>query len=425
MSNAHSEQPSPLQRIVTELSVWWRVISRKMDGQEHTWVTIHDSELRAGLAPPRPDSQTGNMLSSGILEGHDWSISSDYWDSSCPYRACIPVDLEAHERFLEGRWLSAPFTLGRDWGVQDTSGWTLTPTMRKSIFTMRECACPIINTMVSLYKQGYTFPPYLSLNWLNDSFPSEEALATQIAVAQRHMLDQYRFIILNLSQDPDWRERPALMPFVGEITDIGLVGRKYRGAIVEFDRIDPVHLRILLMKYIPVHYQWFPTSTGPFDPMELSAIDYHSGISLRPQTSFTWASEKGKEHGTSPMRLAGPLQKKHVKYIAVQKKGEEDKGHHISNNEYKRLTEWCVRMHKQPPEGDIFYAYKNDADDKDNAAPTGVIMSAKDLAAHEAKTLAALSREEPLTCLDTTATPAVVMQGVMIAEPETSPAAVT
>ncbi|KAG1790125.1 uncharacterized protein HD556DRAFT_1446475 [Suillus plorans] len=261
MSNAHSEQPSPLQRIVTELSVWWRVISRKMDRQEHTWVTIHDSEPRAGPAPPRPDSRTGNMLSSRILEGHDWSISSDYWDSSRPYRACIPVDLEAHERFPEGRWLSAPFTLGRDWGAQDTSGWTLTPIVRKS--------------------------------------------------------------------------------------------------------------------------------------------------------------------RTSPKRPAGPLQKKRAKYIAVQKKGEEDKGRRISKNEYKRLTEWCVGVHKQLPEGDIFYAYENDADDEDDAAPAGVIVSAKDLAAHEAKTLAALPREEPWTCLDTEAAPAVVAQGVMIAEPETSLAAVT
>ncbi|KAG1790129.1 uncharacterized protein HD556DRAFT_1310914 [Suillus plorans] len=255
------EQPSPLQRIVTELSVWWRVISRKMDRQEHTWVTIHDSEPRAGPAPPRPDSRTGNMLSSRILEGHDWSISSDYWDSSRPYRACIPVDLEAHERFPEGRWLSAPFTLGRDWGAQDTSGWTLTPIVRKS--------------------------------------------------------------------------------------------------------------------------------------------------------------------RTSPKRPAGPLQKKRAKYIAVQKKGEEDKGRRISKNEYKRLTEWCVGVHKQLPEGDIFYAYENDADDEDDAAPAGVIVSAKDLAAHEAKTLAALPREEPWTCLDTEAAPAVVAQGVMIAEPETSLAAVT
>ncbi|KAG1804561.1 hypothetical protein EV424DRAFT_1351262 [Suillus variegatus] len=211
-----------------------------------------------------------------------------------------------------------------------------------------------------------------------------------------------------------------------EITDIGLVGRKYQGAIVEFDKINAPHLHILLAKSIPVHYQWFPTSTRPFDPKELRAMDYHTGLSLRPQTSMACASRKGKECETSPKHPAGPLQKKRAKYFAVQKKGEEDKGCRISRNEYKRLTEWCVGVHKQLPEGVIFYAYENDAEDEDDAAPAGAVVSAKDLAAHEVKNLmAALPREEPSTCSDTMVAPAVVTQGVMTAEPEISPAAVT
>ncbi|KAG1740272.1 hypothetical protein EDB19DRAFT_1908445 [Suillus lakei] len=85
MSSTHSAQPGLLQRIVDKLSVWWRVLARKTDGQEHVWVAIHDSELKVGPAPPRPDERTGKMLPDGTLEGHDWSISSDYWDSSRPY----------------------------------------------------------------------------------------------------------------------------------------------------------------------------------------------------------------------------------------------------------------------------------------------------------------------------------------------------
>ncbi|KAG1884750.1 hypothetical protein F4604DRAFT_1676842 [Suillus subluteus] len=223
---------------------------------------------------------------------------------------------------------------------------------------------------------------------------------------------------------PDWRKHPALKPLVGEITDIGLVGCRYRGTIVEFDKIDPSHLRTLLTKCIPIHYQWFSTSTGPFDLNKLGAMDYHSGISLKPQTSLACASRKGKERETSPKRPAGPSQKKRAKYIAVQKKGEEDKGHHISKNEYKRLLEWCVMVHKQLPEGDIFYAYENDAEDEDDAAPAGPIVSAKDLVAHEAR-MAALPREEPSTCLDIVVAPAVVAQGIVTAEPETSLAVMT
>ncbi|KAG2046115.1 hypothetical protein BDR06DRAFT_1014990 [Suillus hirtellus] len=185
MSSMRSAQPGLLQRIVDELSVWWRVLARKTDGQEHVWVTIHDSEPKVGPAPPWPDERMGKMLPDRTLEGHDWSISSDYWDSSRPYRVCIPVDLEEHDRFPEGKWASAPFNLGRVWGVSDASGWKLSPTVHRYIFSTRERVRPIVTTIMSIYsaKLGYTLPPYLSLNWLDNSFPSEEALAAQIADA--------------------------------------------------------------------------------------------------------------------------------------------------------------------------------------------------------------------------------------------------
>ncbi|KAG1893740.1 uncharacterized protein F5891DRAFT_985561 [Suillus fuscotomentosus] len=272
---------------------------------------------------------------------------------------------------------------------------------------------------MSIYsaKLGYTLPPYLSLNWLDNSFPSEEALAAQIADARRHILDQYGFIVFNLLQDPDWRMCTALAPLVGEITDIGLVGRRHRGVIVEFDKIEPSHLRTLLKKYVPIHYQWFPTSTGPFDPKVLQATDYAFMMSIRHSTTHAFAPRNGKEREASPKRPAGPVQKKPAKYYAVESIGEEDKGRRISKNEYKRLTEWCRGVHKSLPGGDIFYAYENDAEDDDDAKPAGPVVSAKSLAAWEAK-MAALPREEPLTSTDNVNVPAVAMQGVATAESE-------
>ncbi|KAG2046003.1 hypothetical protein BDR06DRAFT_977803 [Suillus hirtellus] len=319
MSSMHSAQPGLLQRIVDELSVWWRVLARKTDGQEHVWVAIHDSEPKVGPTPPRPDERTDKMLPDGTLEGHDW--------------------------FLEGKWVSAPFNLGRVWGISDALGWKLSPT------------------------------------------------------------------------DPDWRMCTALAPLVGEITDIGLVGHRHRGVIVEFVKIEPSHLRTLLKKYVPIHYQWFPTSTGPFDPKVLQAMDYTFMMSIRHSTTRTFAPRNGKECKASPKRLAGPVQKKPAKYYVVESVGEEDKGRCISKNEYKRLTEWCCGVHKSLPGGDIFYAYENDAEDDDDAKPAGPVVSAKSLAAWEAK-MAALPREEPLTSTDNVNVPAVAMQGVATTESE-------
>ncbi|KAG2063413.1 hypothetical protein BDR04DRAFT_1123282 [Suillus decipiens] len=207
---------------------------------------------------------------------------------------------------------------------------------------------------MSIYsdKQGYTRPPYLLLNWLENSFPSEEALAAQIADTRRHMLDQYRFIIFN------W------------VTLVSLA-------------IEPLHLHTLLMRYILIYYQWFPTSTGPFNPKALRATDCDMTTHLKPQMTLAFALRKGKECKASPKCLAGPVQKKPAKYIAVEKVGEEGKDHCISKNEHKRLTQWCQGMHKSLPGGDIFYAYKNDAEDEDNAMPAGPVMMAK--AAHEAR----------------------------------------
>ncbi|KAG1761653.1 hypothetical protein EDD22DRAFT_847620 [Suillus occidentalis] len=202
---------------------------------------------------------------------------------------------------------------------------------------------------MSIYsnKQGYTHPPYLSLNWLENSFLSEEALAAQIADAQRHMLDQYGFIIFNLLQDPDWRMHPAMAPLV-----------------------EPLHLRALLM------------STGPFDPKALGANGHDMATHLKSQMTLALALRKGKEREASPKHLAGPVQKKPAKYITVQKVGEEDKARHISKNKYKRLMECCQGVHKLLPGGDIFYAYEKDTEDKDNTMSAGPVVTAKDMAVH-------------------------------------------
>ncbi|KAG2046114.1 hypothetical protein BDR06DRAFT_1014989 [Suillus hirtellus] len=168
---------------------------------------------------------------------------------------------------------------------------------------------------------------------------------------------------------------------------------------------------------VPIHYQWFPTSTGPFDPKVLQATDYAFMMSIRHSTTHAFAPRNGKECEASPKRPAGPVQKKPAKYYAVESIGEEDKGRHISKNEYKRLTEWCHGVHKSLPGGDIFYAYENDAEDDDDAKPAGPVVSAKSLAAWEAK-MAALPREEPLTSTDNVNVPAVATQGVVTAESE-------
>ncbi|KAG2046128.1 hypothetical protein BDR06DRAFT_977720 [Suillus hirtellus] len=314
MSSMRSAQPGLLQRIVDELSVWWRVLARKTDGQEHVWVTIHDSEPKVGPAPPWPDERMGKMLPDRTLEGHDWSISSDYWDSSRPYRVCIPVDLEEHDRFPEGKWASAPFNLGRVWGVSDASGWKLSPTVHRT----RTGECALLWHLLS-------------------------------ALRSHHGIRQDRTVAL------------------------------------------------------------------AHPPQE--ATDYAFMMSIRHSTTHAFAPRNGKECEASPKRPAGPVQKKPAKYYAVESIGEEDKGRHISKNEYKRLTEWCHGVHKSLPGGDIFYAYENDAEDDDDAKPAGPVVSAKSLAAWEAK-MAALPREEPLTSTDNVNVPAVATQGVVTAESE-------
>ncbi|KAG2737071.1 hypothetical protein P692DRAFT_201813119, partial [Suillus brevipes Sb2] len=195
--------------------------------------------------------------------------------------------------------------------------------------------------------------------------------------------------------DPDWRMRTALAP---------LALRSHRGI-----RQD----RTVALACPP--QEWFPISTGPFDPKVLQAMDYAFMMSIRHSTTRAFAPRNGKEREASPKRPAGPVQKKPAKYYAVESVGEEDKGHRISKNEYKRLTEWCRGVHKSLPGGDIFYAYENDAEDDDDAKPTGPVVLAKSLAAWEAK-MAALLREEPSTSTDNVNVPAVATQGVATAE---------
>jgi hypothetical protein len=74
---------------------------------------------------------------------------------------------------------------------------------------------------------------------------------------------------------------------------------------VEFDKFNLSHLHTLLTKYIPIHYQWFSTSTGPFDTKKLGAIDYHLGIILRPQICLACTLRKGKECEASSKHVAG------------------------------------------------------------------------------------------------------------------------
>ncbi|KAG1740274.1 hypothetical protein EDB19DRAFT_1908447 [Suillus lakei] len=112
------------------------------------------------------------------------------------------------------------------------------------------------------------------------------------------------------------------------------------------------------------------------------------------------------------------------KVLRGGKRRRRGQGPSYLKNEYKRLTEWCRGVHKSLPGGDIFYAYENDAEDDDDAKPTGPVVSAKSLTAWEAK-MAALPREEPSTSTDNMNVPAVVTQGVTTAESEASLVEVT
>lgn len=146
--------------------------------------------------------------------------------------------------------------------------------MAANIFTTRENTCTLAQAVTSTYLPTYAIPPSVSMWWINVSFSTETVLAAKIVEVRRGILDQYGFVIYNLVRDLDWKTRPLLTPLVGKITDTGLIRCSFRGCIVDFNQIAHHDLLNLLNDQVPVHYQWFPTDIGPFDPRTLKAEDY-------------------------------------------------------------------------------------------------------------------------------------------------------
>ncbi|KAG2125166.1 hypothetical protein DEU56DRAFT_759408 [Suillus clintonianus] len=204
-------KPSCIQWLVTENLVWWNVITRTVPGQEYCWVVINSDKPMIGPAPP-------------LVSGH---------------------------------WVS-------DWGVSNRRmHWNLTLDMRKAIFSIHENARKIIDTLISTYNLKCTFPPVLSLHWLEDQFYTEETLAAKVAEARYHILEQYGFIVFQIKKHPDW------------ITRLDLSTVKDLIISADVKKLHFKELWMLIEHQVPMHYQWFPTDTGPFDPKVLKASDYN------------------------------------------------------------------------------------------------------------------------------------------------------
>ncbi|KAG1804560.1 hypothetical protein EV424DRAFT_1351261 [Suillus variegatus] len=207
-----------LQRLIAEQSPQWKVRSRITSGEEYCWVAINHDEPRR-------------------------------------------------------HWVAALGAKGQNNG--DTAlTWHLDPDMAANIFATRENARTLAQAVTSTYLPTYAIPPSVSMWWINTSFSMETVLAAKIVEVRQGILDQYGFIVYNLVRDPDWKTRPLLTPLVGKITDTGLVRYSFRGCIVDFNQITHHNLLNLLNDQVPVHYQWFPTDIGPFDPRTLKAEDY-------------------------------------------------------------------------------------------------------------------------------------------------------
>jgi hypothetical protein len=271
-----------LQRVVAEKSSLWKVRSRTRPGQEYYWVAINHDEPRVGAPPVKPSQRSRKIVDSDVLRDHDWSLNSDYWDASRPYRAYIPLYPDS-TGFPQGHWVAALEAQGRK-NANAASTWRLDPEMAANVFATREHTHTLVQAVTSTYMPPYTIPPSVSLWWINTYFPTEAALAAKIADVRRGILDQYGFIVYNLVRDPDWNTRPLLVPLVGKITDTGLVRCSFRGCIVDFNEIAHDDLLNLLNDQVPVHYQWFPTDVGPFDPRTLKAEDYDDLNRERYQT---------------------------------------------------------------------------------------------------------------------------------------------
>ncbi|KAG1748853.1 uncharacterized protein EDB91DRAFT_1244673 [Suillus paluster] len=351
MSNARRGQHSQLQRLVDEQSSWWRVTSRKTNGQEYVWVVINAIHPRVGPAPPRPDQRTDKTLSNRFLQDHDWSTTPDHWDISRSYRPYIP-DLPKTQLFSDSSWITTAWPLGSDWGISGPGGWHLSLEMRTKLLATRANAYMLVGAIISDYKPQYIIPTELRLDWIDNSFPSKEVLAAQVGDARRHILDQYGFIAYNLRQDPRWRTHPGLQVHVLRVTNTGLDSCWHVGCIMDFKRMD-------------------------FFILEL-ANNYDFIQNIR-RTQVEWQRSTAVQSANSmdPPAVPPPAQKK-AKYFKASRRFKTDTWEEISKNAYKELLNWCMVEHVRLLTRDVFVAYKYEGADEEYIVPVGSVISAKE-----------------------------------------------
>jgi hypothetical protein len=334
MYQHRSSNDTTLRGLIAEQSPWWNVRSRTRPGQEYCWVAINHDEPRVGGAPVKSSQRSQKDVDSNILSDDDWSLNSDYWDASRPYRAYIPLSPDSTRL---SHWATALDAQGRN-SANILSTWRLDPDMAAEIVATTENAHALMQAVAFTYTPSYAIPPSVSLWWIDASFSTEVALTAKIEGVRRGILDQYGFVVYNLVRDPDWKTRSLLAPLVGKIIDTGLVRCSFRGCIVDFNKIAHHDLLNLLRDQVPVHYQWFPTDIGPLDPRTLKATDYDDFNRETYHTREMKTDEK--QHGEiKKPGQAAKVVKGEALFYKMSKKGRNKTL--ISRAEYNRISQSC------------------------------------------------------------------------------------
>jgi hypothetical protein len=422
MYRHRSSNDTTLRRLIAEQSPRWKVRSRTRPGQEYCWVAINHDEPRVGAAPVKSSQRYKKIVDSNTLSDDDWSLNSDYWDASRPYRAYIPLSPDSTSL---SHWTTALEAQGRN-SVNMLSVWRLDPDMAAEIVATTENAHALMQAVAFTYTPSYTIPPSVSLWWINASFSTEVALAAKIAGVRRGILDQYGFVVYNLVRDPDWKTRSLLAPLVGKIIDTGLVRCSFRGCIVDLNKIAHHDLLNLLRDQVPLHYQWFPTDIGPLDPRTLKATDYDDFNREKHQTRDTKIDEKQHGEIKKPGRAAKVVKGK-AQYYRMSNKGRNKTL--ISRAEYKRLSQSCHAERLNLPTGEVCTIFEdnNNNNNNNNNEASGPAITMVDGAARRARltagvatTQAVHSQTQTQTCHEETPTVAgtpVVTLGVTNAVP--------
>lgn len=399
-NHSRTSNDSALRRLVREQSGRWTVISRTTQGQDYCWVAINHDQPRVGPPPIKPSLRTDKVFNCGVLRDNDWSINTDYWDSGRPYRSYVPITPHS-ERFPAGQWVAASWTPGKHWGDYREFRWYLSAEAHASIIETWAVVRTLLQAVRAQYRYALPLPQSPSLTWLNDAFVLEEALASKVADTRRRILDAYGYIAYHLLRDSHWKTRPNLVSHVEKISDLGLPYCSFRGCIVRFDSISYDNLRNLLNDCVPIHYQWYTTDTGTFDPCGLRAYDYDDLQRMKHQpVRGDWDSTKqaihpvAKPNAMSVAPNATPVAgstKAKAKYYKMNGRKTEM----ISKKLYKDLAKVYFAEHLKLPMGDIFIIKEDVMKMPDDNSEMGEpVITQADMAAHLAKMTSAAPDKE-------------------------------